>query len=53
MITKTGASPRIISAKLIGTGGTTTVSGTELESALGGYDTWMSFQKVVSGGKRG
>jgi len=52
VVTKTGASPRIISAKLIGTGGTTTVSGSELESALGGYDTWMSFEKVVSG-KRG
>jgi len=49
VITKTGASPRIISAKLIGTGGTTTVTGGELESALGGYDTWMSFEKIVSG----
>lgn len=49
VITKTGASPRIISAKLIGSGGVTTVSGSELESALGGYDTWMSFEKVVSG----
>jgi stage II sporulation protein D len=49
VITKTGASPRIISAKLVGTGGTTTVSGSELESALGGYDTWMTFEKVVSG----
>lgn len=48
VITKTGVSPRIISAKLIGTGGTTTVSGTDLESALGGYDTWMSFEKVSS-----
>jgi SpoIID/LytB domain protein len=50
-ITKTGASPRIISAKLIGTGGTTTVSGTDLESALGGYDTWMTFEKVIAGGQ--
>jgi stage II sporulation protein D len=50
VITKTGASPRIISARLIGTGGVTSVSGTDLESALGGYDTWMTFQKVVSGG---
>ncbi len=48
VITKTGTSPRIISAKLIGTGGTTTVSGGELESALGGYDTWMTFEKVTS-----
>ncbi len=48
VITKTGVSPRIISAKLVGTGGTTTVSGSELSVALGGYDTWMKFQKVVS-----
>jgi len=49
VITKTGASPRIIQAKLYGTGGVSTVSGTDLESALGGYDTWMTFQKVASG----
>jgi len=48
VITKTGVSPRIISAKLIGTGGTTTVTGSQLSVALGGYDTWMTFQKVVS-----
>lgn len=48
-ITKTGVSPRIISAKLIGTGGTTTVTGSQLSVALGGYDTWMTFEKVVSG----
>jgi stage II sporulation protein D len=51
VITKTGASPRIISAKLIGTAGVSNVSGTDLESALGGYDTWMTFQKVVGGGR--
>ena len=49
VITKTGVSPRIISAKLVGTGGTSTVTGSELSVALGGYDTWMTFQKVVSG----
>jgi stage II sporulation protein D len=47
VITKRGVSPRIISAKLIGTGGVTTVSGEQLEVALGGYDTWMSFEKVT------
>ncbi|MDX6590417.1 MAG: stage sporulation protein [Solirubrobacterales bacterium] len=49
VITKRGVSPRIITAKLIGTGGVTTVTGSELEAALGGYDTWMSFEKVVAG----
>lgn len=47
VITKTGVSPRIVSAKLVGTGGTSTVTGSELSLALGGYDTWMTFQKVV------
>lgn len=48
VITKTGLSPRIISAKLVGTAGTTTVTGAQLSVALGGYDTWMTFEKVVS-----
>jgi stage II sporulation protein D len=47
VITKTGYSPRIIEAKLIGTGGVTTVTGEQLEVALGGYSTWMTFEKVV------
>jgi stage II sporulation protein D len=49
VVTKTGVSPRIVEAKLYGTGGVSTVTGTDLEAALGGYDTWMTFQKVVSG----
>jgi len=48
VITKRGVSPRIIEAKLYGTGGVSTVTGTDLEVALGGYDTWMTFQKVVN-----
>jgi stage II sporulation protein D len=47
VITKQGVSPRIIEAKLIGTGGVSTVTGEQLEVALGGYDTWMSFQKLA------
>jgi len=49
VITKRGVSPRIVTAKLVGTGGVSTVTGAQLEAALGGYDTWMSFRKVVSG----
>ncbi|MDQ3724468.1 MAG: SpoIID/LytB domain-containing protein [Actinomycetota bacterium] len=48
VITKTGVSPRIVTAKLVGTGGTSTVTGSQLSVALGGHDTWMKFQKVVS-----
>jgi stage II sporulation protein D len=47
VIVKRGVSPRIVSAKLFGTGGVTTVSGEQLQVALGGYSTWMSFQKVA------
>jgi stage II sporulation protein D len=47
VITKTGYSPRIIEAKLYGTGGVTTVTGEQLEVALGGYSTWMTFEKVT------
>jgi stage II sporulation protein D len=46
-IVKRGVSPRIITAKLFGSRGVTTATGSELASALGGYDTWMTFQKVV------
>ncbi len=49
VILKTGVSPRIVEAKLIGTGGVSTVTGEQLEVALGGYDTWMTFEKVVGG----
>jgi stage II sporulation protein D len=47
VITRTGYSPRIIEAKLYGTGGVTTATGEQLEIALGGYSTWMTFEKVV------
>jgi stage II sporulation protein D len=46
VITKRGVSPRIMWAKLYGTGGVTKVSGEQLEIALGAYSTWMSFTKV-------
>lgn len=46
-IVKTGVSPRIVTAKLYGTGGVSTVTGSQLSVALGGYDTWMKFQKVI------
>lgn len=50
VVTKRGVSPRIVKAKLIGTGGTTTVSGSQLALALGGHDTWMSLRKIVPRG---
>ncbi|MEZ5076232.1 MAG: SpoIID/LytB domain-containing protein [Solirubrobacterales bacterium] len=49
IVTKRGVSPRVLRAKLVGTGGTTTVTGSQLSLALGGYDTWMYFRKIVPG----
>jgi stage II sporulation protein D len=46
-VTKRGASPRIESAQLIGTRGTTTVTGEQLEASLGLYSSWAYFKKVV------
>ncbi len=42
-VTRRGASPRIISAVVIGTGGTTTVTGAQLQGAFGLLSSWASF----------
>jgi stage II sporulation protein D len=47
VITQRGTSPRIIWAKLYGSGGVTKIRGDQLEVALGAYDRWMSFEKVA------
>jgi stage II sporulation protein D len=49
VVTKRGASPRIVWAKLFGTGGVTKIRGDRLASALGAYDRWMNFRKLVNG----
>src|SRR5262249_3471495 len=49
VVTKRGVSPRIVWARLYGTGGTSMIRGDQLESALGAYDRWMSFTKLVDG----
>jgi SpoIID/LytB domain protein len=48
-VTKRGASPRIVWARLHGSGGVTRIRGDQLASALGGYDRWLTFRKVVGG----
>jgi len=45
VVTRRGASPRIVQAKLYGTSGVTQASGSELETALGTYSSWMTFVK--------
>jgi stage II sporulation protein D len=47
VVTRRGASPRIVWARLYGTGGVSKIRGDQLAAALGGYDRWMSFRKVV------
>jgi len=49
VVTKRGDSPRIVWARLYGTGGVTKIRGDSLQYALGGYDRWMHFEKVVTG----
>jgi stage II sporulation protein D len=49
IVTKRGSSPRIVWARLVGTGGATMIRGDQLQSALGTYDRWMTFTKVVGG----
>jgi stage II sporulation protein D len=48
-VTKRGSSPRIMWARLVGTGGSSMIRGDQLAAALGGYDRWLSFRKVVDG----
>jgi stage II sporulation protein D len=48
-VTQRGASPRIMSAAVIGTRGTTTVTGAELEGAFGLLSTWAGFTTISAG----
>src|SRR4051794_12609479 len=45
VVTQRGASPRVVHANLVGSGGTTTVNGPQLAGALGLPDTWAFFKK--------
>ncbi len=43
---ETGASPRVLEATIVGTGGQTTVDGATLQDRLDLRDTWVRFKKV-------
>ncbi|HLI61346.1 MAG TPA: SpoIID/LytB domain-containing protein [Solirubrobacteraceae bacterium] len=43
VVTRHGVSPRVVSARVIGTRGTRTVSGAQLAQAFGLPSTWLSF----------
>jgi stage II sporulation protein D len=45
-VTKTGGSPRIMLAQVVGTGGTTTVTGSQLQGAFTLLSTWASFTTI-------
>jgi stage II sporulation protein D len=47
-IVKTGASPRIVRANVVGTGGSTPVNGTTLQQRFGLRDTWITFNALVT-----
>jgi stage II sporulation protein D len=46
IVTQTGASPRIVRATLVGSGGSRNVTGPTLKAHLGLPDTWATFRKV-------
>jgi stage II sporulation protein D len=43
-----GVSPRVVRAQVVGTGGATNVTGPQLRSAFGLYDTWAYFTAVTT-----
>jgi stage II sporulation protein D len=45
-VAKRGASPRVVSATIVGTGGTTRVTGAQLRARLGLYDSWVYFNSM-------
>jgi stage II sporulation protein D len=49
-VTKRGVSPRIMTAEVVGSRGTTTTDGATLRARLGLFDTWASFS-AISGTK--
>ncbi len=51
-IVKHGVSPRVLEAQILGTKGTTTATGLELQKDLATPSTWMSFTTVTAQGVR-
>jgi stage II sporulation protein D len=47
-VTRRGASPRIVTANVVGTGGVTAVSGATLRARLGLRDSWAYFTTIIS-----
>ena len=47
-VTRRGVSPRIMSAQVVGTRGSSTVSGATLRAKLGLFDTWAYFKTITT-----
>jgi stage II sporulation protein D len=47
-VVQRGASPRIVKALVVGTGGTTTVTGSDLQGRFSLRDTWMTFNAATA-----
>jgi SpoIID/LytB domain protein len=47
-VTRHGVSPRIVQAKVVGTRGTSTVSGAQLQEIFGLDDTWATFTSITT-----
>jgi stage II sporulation protein D len=52
-VLRRGRSPRVVRAEIVGTGGRTRVSGPQLRSKLGLFDTWARFTVVTTRAARG
>jgi stage II sporulation protein D len=50
-IVERGVSPRVVWARLYGTGGVTRIRGDQLQQALGAHDRWLSFTRRVDGAR--
>jgi stage II sporulation protein D len=48
-VTRRGVSPRVVSANIVGTRGSTTVNGADIRRRLGLYDTWVYFVAIKTG----
>jgi stage II sporulation protein D len=44
-VTKTGVSPRVVYAKVLGSRGSKTIRGDTLQSAVGGYSSWIRIKR--------
>jgi stage II sporulation protein D len=47
-VTRHGVSPRIVQAQVVGTRGTTTVTGAQLQDIFGLADTWATFTSITT-----